>query len=88
MQRLASIQLAVVIIALLGIVTAWGTIVEAIYSDSTAAQKIVYHSVWMYAVLIMLAINLIAVMIDRYPWKKETFGFVLAHIGLLVLMGP
>lgn len=87
LQRLASIQLAVVIIALLGIVTAWGTIVEAIYSDSTAAQKIVYHSVWMYAVLIMLAINLIAVMIDRYPWKKETFGFVLAHIGLLVLMG-
>ncbi len=86
LQLLASIQLAVVIIVLLGMVTAWGTIVEAIYSDSAAAQKIVYHSIWMYSILIMLAINLIAVMIDRYPWKKETFGFVLAHIGLLVLM--
>jgi hypothetical protein len=86
LKALASIKIAVITIALLACVTAWGTFVEAIYGDSAAAQKIVYHSIWMYSVMGLLAVNLIAVMYDRYPWKRERFGFVLAHIGLLILM--
>jgi hypothetical protein len=81
----ASLKLAVVVILCLGAITAWGTFVEAQY-DSAVARKVVYHSVYMFGVMGLLAINLIAVMIDRWPWKKHHLGFVFAHIGILVLM--
>jgi hypothetical protein len=85
-KALASIKLAVVIILALGVATAWGTIVEARYGDAVAAQKLVYHSVWMYALMLLLSLSLIAVMVDRWPWKKRHTGFILAHIGIIILI--
>lgn len=85
-KKLASIKLAVVIIVLLGTITAVGTFVEAHFNDSAAALKMVYGSIWMYGVMGLLAICLIAVMIDRWPWKPKHVGFVAAHIGILTLM--
>ncbi|HRO68280.1 MAG TPA: cytochrome c biogenesis protein, partial [Pseudobdellovibrionaceae bacterium] len=64
---LASLKLAVVIMIALAIVTAWGTIVESMY-DAEAARKTVYDTVWMYAAMGALAVSLIAVMVDRWPW--------------------
>jgi hypothetical protein len=85
LKTLASLKLAVVVILSLGAVTAWGTFVEA-RLDASAAQKLVYKSVWMYTVMGIFAINLIAVMIDRWPWQKKHTGFICAHIGILTLM--
>lgn len=86
LKSLASIKLGVVIILALGTLTAWGTFVEARYNDSAAAQKLVYNSYWMYTTMAALAICLIAVMIDRWPWRKKHTGFVLAHIGIIIIM--
>lgn len=85
-KELASLKLAVITIVALAAITAWGTIVESQY-DAQAAAKIVYHSVWMYGVLGFLCINLTAVMIDRWPWQRKHTGFVLAHIGIITLIG-
>lgn len=82
---LASLKLAVVVILSIAVVAAIGTIYEARY-DAEAASVIVYRSVWMYLVLGVLAINLISVMIDRWPWKTRHTGFVLAHIGIIILL--
>lgn len=82
---LSSLRLAVIIILALGIVASVGTIYEARY-DADVAQKLVYRSVYMYAVMIALIVNLIAVMIDRWPWRKHHTGFVLAHIGIITLL--
>ncbi len=82
----ASLKLAVVVILGLAGVTAWGTIVEAMYGEAQAAQKIVYHSVWMYGLLGLLCLSLTAVMIDRWPWQKKHMGFVFAHIGIITLI--
>lgn len=82
---LASLKLAVVIIVAIGVVTAWGTIVEAQY-DAHAAKKIVYNSIWMWSTMIALIVSLTAVMIDRWPWQKRHTGFVLAHIGIIILL--
>ena len=82
---LASLKLAVCVIASLAVISAIGTIYEARY-DAEVAQKLIYHSVYMYVVLGMLCVNLIAVMIDRWPWKQHHAGFVLAHVGIIVLL--
>ena len=82
---LASLKLAVVIIAALASVIAIGTIVEARY-DSAAAKKLVYDTGWMYLVMGALSTSLVAVMIDRWPWQKRHAPFVLAHIGILILL--
>ncbi len=83
---LASIKLAVPIILALAVISAVGTIMEARYNDAEVAQKLVYHSVWMYVIMAALIINLVAVMVDRWPWKQHHMGFVLAHIGIITLL--
>jgi hypothetical protein len=85
-KSLASIKMAVVIIVLLGTITAVGTFVEAHFNDSVAAVKMVYGSFWMYGTMGLLAVCLIAVMIDRWPWQRKHVGFISAHIGIITLM--
>jgi hypothetical protein len=84
-KELASLKLAVVIMIALAIIIAWGTIVEARY-DALAAAKFVYHTWWMYTIMVVFALNLIAVMVDRWPWKKRHIPFLLAHIGIILLL--
>lgn len=81
----ASLQLAVIVIVALGVISAVGTILEARY-DANYAQKMVYHSPYMYFTLALLCVNLINVMIDRLPWKRHHLGFILAHIGIVLLV--
>ncbi|MGE4132795.1 MAG: cytochrome c biogenesis protein ResB [Bdellovibrionales bacterium] len=85
-KALASIKIAVVVIVGMGILTAAGTITEARYNDAEMAQQLVYKSPFMYVVFGLLCVNLIAVMVDRWPWKKHHTGFVTAHIGILILL--
>lgn len=84
-QQLASLKLAVVVILALATVIAIGTFVEARY-DSFAAAEIVYHSPWMYGILGLLVVVLVAVMVDRWPWKKRHTPFLMAHVGIVLLL--
>ncbi|RME15190.1 MAG: cytochrome c biogenesis protein [Bdellovibrio sp.] len=85
LKFMGSLELAVLIIISISVIAAIGTFVEARYG-ATYAQKKVYHSPYMYFVLGLLVINLIQAMVDRWPWKKRHTGFVLAHIGILILL--
>jgi hypothetical protein len=82
---LASLKLAVVVILALATVIAIGTIVESRY-DAFAAAERVYHTPWMYGVLGLLVVNLVAVMVDRWPWKKRHTPFLMAHVGIIILL--
>jgi hypothetical protein len=82
---LASLRLAVFVILGIAAVAAVGTFTEARY-DAEVAQKLVYQSVWMYLVMGLLCVNLTSVMIDRWPWKQHHAGFVLAHVGIMLLL--
>lgn len=84
-KPLASLKLAVFIILSLAVITAVGTFVEAKY-DSFAARKMVYDTWMMYSIMGLLIANLVAVMVDRWPWKKRHASFVLAHVGIIVLL--
>ena len=80
-----SIKLAVVVLVLIAILTAVGTIIESKYNQEIA-NKIIYSSFLMIFVLILLSINLSFVLIDRWPWKKRQTPFILAHIGILTMI--
>lgn len=84
-KPLASLKLAVFIIISLAVITAIGTFVEAKF-DAYAAKKLVYDTWYMYTIMGLLIINLTAVMLDRWPWKKRHASFVLAHIGIIILL--
>jgi hypothetical protein len=86
LKFLASLKLAVVIILSLATLIAIGTIMEAKYNDATVAKKLVYDTFWMYTVMGALATSLIAVMIDRWPWKVRHASFICAHIGIILLL--
>lgn len=85
-KSLASLKLAVVVISSIAALVAWGTIVEARYMDARIAQETVYHSWLSYTIFSVFAINLTAVIISRYPWKRHHIGFISAHIGILTLL--
>lgn len=82
---LASIRLAIFVILGMAVIAAVGTITEARY-DAEVAQKLVYQSIYMYIVMGALIVNLIGVMVDRWPWKQHHTGFVLAHLGIITLL--
>lgn len=84
-KQLASLKLAVFILVLLSVIIAWGTIIESQYDALTAKNK-VYHSVWMMLTMGLLCINLTAVILDRFPWKKRHLAFILAHIGIIIVI--
>ena len=85
LKFLSSLKLAVVVILAIAILSAWGTIVESQY-DATTAQKLVYHSWWSFGIFGLLCVVLVAVMVDRWPWKPRHIGFLFAHVGIIVLL--
>jgi hypothetical protein len=82
----ASLKLAVIVLISMALLIAWGTVIESRYQDAEYAKRIVYHSIWMYVVLGLLALNLAAVMWNRWPWKRRHVSFLLAHGGILILL--
>lgn len=84
-KPLASLKLAVFIILGIAVITAVGTIIEAKY-DAYAAKKLVYDTWFMFGIMGLLVVNLTAVMLDRWPWKKRHAAFVLAHIGIIIIL--
>ncbi len=85
LKFLSSLKLAVVVLLALAVVASVGTIYESKY-DGEYARHMVYHSFWMYSVLLLLSVNLIAVMVSRWPWRRHHAPFILAHIGILTLL--
>lgn len=85
LKFMASLKLAVLIILALAVLSAIGTIYEAKF-DARYAQVKIYHGFWMYFTMGALCLNLIAVMIDRWPWRRRHAAFVLAHIGIIITL--
>lgn len=85
LRFLSSLKLAVIVIlALAGSLIA-GTIFESLY-DMKTAWYYVYRAWWFHAILAALGVNIIAVAISRWPWKKKHLSFLLAHAGIVLLI--
>ena len=81
----ASLELAVVLIALVSIVLAWATFVESRYGTE-AVQFGVYGTQWFAGLMGLLGLNILAAALVRLPWKRRHVGFLVTHLGLLILL--
>ena len=82
---LASLHLAIGLLALLAVVLAVGTVVESRMSTA-AAQALVYRAWWFSGLLGLLGGNVACAAAIRYPWKISQVGFVVTHAGLLLVL--
>ncbi len=85
-DTLASIKVAVILIVVLALAIAAGSILEAKYGHAYS-QWYVYHSSWFLCLLGLLAASVFSAAYVRFPWKRHQTGFVITHAGLLVLLG-
>ena len=81
-----SLKLAVVVLSLLAVGMAAGTFLESRESSRVAAQ-VVYRSWWFNGLLALLAVNIGAAALTRWPWKRKHVGFVITHAGLIIFLG-
>lgn len=82
---LASVKLAVISLLCLAALLGVSTWLESRYGTRAAAE-LVYQNPIFAVVLGFLAANIMCAALIRYPWKKRQLGFVVTHIGLLVVL--
>ncbi len=84
-RPLASIRLTVILLIVIGLAMVFGTTYESSVG-ARVAQVDVYHSIWFDFLLGLLAINLIACTLERYPFKLHQIVWLFTHIGVLVIL--
>lgn len=80
-----SIQLAMLLLAVIILACIVGTVAESRF-DTTVAKAYIYDASWFYIWLFLLCVNLLGAVAVRYPWKPHQTGFILTHLGIVVLL--
>jgi len=84
-KLMGSLKMAVVLLITIGTLLAWGTIYETRFGTA-AVQRAVYTAWWFQAILAFLAVNLAMAALRRYPWKRRHTPFLLAHVGIILIL--
>lgn len=84
-KYVSSIRLAVPVMVGLIVAVAVGTVIESRH-NAEYAKIALYNASWFHALLFLLALNVFCAMMSRYPWKIHQTGFVVTHIGILILL--
>jgi len=85
LETLASLKIAVVLLVLLLMGLAAGTIIES-SSGAEVAGRLVYYSWWFLALEAAFALNVTASILVLYPWGKQRVGFLVTHGSLLLIL--
>ncbi len=81
----ASVKLAMLLLAVLIVAIIAGTLWESSF-DARVARAYIYEASWFNIWLGLLAVNLICSAFSRMPWKRHHTGFLLTHLGIIVLL--
>ncbi len=84
-HRFASLRVTVVLIVLVLVALASGTIVESLLG-APAAGRAVYGAPWFRALLAVLALNLGCSIVELWPWGRRRIGYVITHGSMLVIL--
>ncbi len=90
---LASLRLAAALLLVVGVASGVATFVESHYSSlgstqtgRAAAYDLIYDATWFNVVLVVLTLNLVFNLIERLARGRHHPGFLLVHIGMIVIM--
>ncbi len=83
-RKLGAIWISVVVLIVLCIALASGTLIES--TQGAEVAKIVYDAGWFRALLAIFAINNACALIDRFPWGKPRIGFAITHSAMIVIL--
>jgi hypothetical protein len=81
----ASVKLAMLLLAVLILAIIAGTLWESSF-DARVARAYIYDALWFYLWLLILAANLICSALSRMPWKRHHTGFLLTHLGIILVL--
>ncbi len=84
-ELFASLKLAVVLLIVLIVAAIAGTLYESSF-DANVARAYVYGAPWFNFWLVLLAVNLIASALSRWPWRKHHVAFLITHLGIITLL--
>jgi len=82
---LASIKLAVILLVIFAILLSWATFYES-SAGTDQAQENIYKTWWFDLYLFFLGVNVIFSAISRFPWRKRHAGFIITHIGIVIIL--
>ena len=85
LRFLGSMFFAVVLIVLLSVIMAWATFIDRDYG-SDASLFAIYSSWWFILLFSLLGVSVIASALLRFPWKRHQIGFLVTHLGIVVLL--
>lgn len=86
LRTVGSLKFAVVMIFGFAVVMVFGLYAEGARSTEWV-QRHVYKAWWFNGMFLALAANIAGAALTRYPWPRRLTGFVITHLGLLVLIG-
>lgn len=81
----ASIKLAVINLAIFAALLSYATFYES-YNTTELAQKHIYKTTWFDLLIFFIGLNVTCAALSRYPWKKKHTGFVITHIGIIIIL--
>ena len=82
---LASIKLAVLILLGFVILLSIATFYES-HTSTEQVQQVVYQTHWFDLLIFLLGVNVLASALIRYPWTMKQSGFVITHLGILIIL--
>ncbi len=82
---LGSLNFAVCLLVGLAVILSFSTISESIHG-TPFAQENFYRAHWFDFFLGLVWINIFCATLTRWPFKKRHIGFVITHIGILILL--
>jgi hypothetical protein len=85
LRVVGSLWFAACLLVLLLVAMACATVFESM-RNSEQALALFYRSWWFQYLLGLVALNLIASVIVRYPFNKRLIGFVVTHLAIVVIM--
>ncbi|MGC9330018.1 MAG: cytochrome c biogenesis protein ResB, partial [Candidatus Hinthialibacter sp.] len=82
---LASLKLAVILLVGFVILLSIATFYES-SASTEAAQRLIYKAAWFDFLLFLLGLNVFCAAMIRFPWKKHQAGFVITHLGIIIIL--
>jgi hypothetical protein len=82
---LGSLRFAVIVIIYLAIISSIGTVIESKY-NAEIAGLLIYKTTYMFVGLIAFFISILFSALSRWPWKRKHTPFLVAHLGIIVLI--